>query len=59
MIARGSVVGFVNTWVHGQSTENNIYSKLGRKTLSSISVKCGNTTKYQKNRDEIVEVSID
>ena len=53
------MVGFVNTWVHGQSTENNIYSKLGRNALSSISVKCGNTTKIPENRDEIVGVSID
>ena len=56
MIARESVVGFVNTWVHGQSTESNIHSKLGRNVLSSISVKCGNTTKYQKTEMRLSEL---
>ena len=50
------MVGFVNTWVHGQLTENNIYSELGRNVLSSISVKCGNTTKYQKTEMRLLEL---
>ena len=50
------MVGFVNTWVHGQLTENNIYLKLGRKLSSSISVKCGDTTKYQKTEMRLLEL---
>ena len=50
------MVGFVNTWVHGQLTENNIYSKLGRKLSNSISVKCGYTTKYQKTEMRSLEL---